>query len=273
MKLEEILESKRANTPENRDMVSKAAQLSGHAFFALDGSVYVSNDDVSSLYVGRLDALMEDRSSMSRKAPDADPHVLGEMSLNSWVVDNIYANPDAMRSAVLKIGDEFKRDELRYKGERSPESRVEPTMMGFLSSIVDEPMGHGYTCFQLNLAGDQLVHHSDTQKWAGAIYLTPGAPPQSGVSFWRSRRAPRVRASSDLYDIVGAGVPTIVEAEGLVYGNALLDRTRWEEVDRVGNVYNRLVVWRADLIHSVSEVFGHNRETGRLVQLFFWDPV
>ena len=38
-----------------------------------------------------------------------------------------------------------------------------------------------------------------------------------------------------------------------------------------GNVFNRLVIFDARLIHSAGDYFGHNIETGRLFQMFFFD--
>ena len=43
----------------------------------------------------------------------------------------------------------------------------------------------------------------------------------------------------------------------------------WELVDRIGGVYNRLVIWDASLIHSASSYEGFEDFT-RLVQLFFF---
>lgn len=55
------------------------------------------------------------------------------------------------------------------------------------------------------------------------------------------------------------------------YGGKLLDETAWERCDCVANVYNRLAIWDARYIHSVSDHFGVDMATGRLVQLFFFD--
>ena len=40
----------------------------------------------------------------------------------------------------------------------------------------------------------------------------------------------------------------------------------------IGNVYNRLVLYRGDLFHrSLQSGFGNSVETGRLTQVFFFD--
>ena len=54
-----------------------------------------------------------------------------------------------------------------------------------------------------------------------------------------------------------------------IYGESG-DMTKWELVDRIGNVYNRLVLYRADLFHSSLDYFGNSKEDGRLFQTFFF---
>jgi hypothetical protein len=58
---------------------------------------------------------------------------------------------------------------------------------------------------------------------------------------------------------------------GIVFKNGFYDSTEFEVVDVVGNVYNRLVLFNARMIHSASTYFGNNMENGRLFQLFFFD--
>jgi hypothetical protein len=43
------------------------------------------------------------------------------------------------------------------------------------------------------------------------------------------------------------------------------------KVDEVGNVFNRLVIWDAQLIHAAPVYFGHNIDTARLTQVFFFN--
>jgi hypothetical protein len=45
----------------------------------------------------------------------------------------------------------------------------------------------------------------------------------------------------------------------------------WEEVDRFGNIYNRLVLYRGNLYHASVDYFGTTPEDGRLFQTFFFN--
>ena len=53
--------------------------------------------------------------------------------------------------------------------------------------------------------------------------------------------------------------------------DTFVDPYPYEMVDTAGNVFNRLVIFDARLIHSAGDYFGHNIETGRLFQMFFFD--
>ena len=53
--------------------------------------------------------------------------------------------------------------------------------------------------------------------------------------------------------------------------HTFVDRTPYELVDTVGNVFNRLVIWDAGLIHSASEYTGWDIASSRLFQIFFFD--
>ncbi len=112
-------------------------------------------------------------------------------------------------------------------------------------------------CFQYCIGGDQLVYHVDQQEYAGIIFLTPDAPPQTGTSFYRSKNTKKMKLQELDSDIV--------------FKNGYLDSTEFEVVDVVGNVYNRLVLFDSKMFHAASTYFGTNLENGRLFQLFFFD--
>ena len=50
-----------------------------------------------------------------------------------------------------------------------------------------------------------------------------------------------------------------------------IDYTKWEMIDRIGNVYNRLIMYRGDLFHVSLDYFGKDIQDGRLFQTFFFN--
>jgi hypothetical protein len=79
--------------------------------------------------------------------------------------------------------------------------------------------------------GNSWIHKDDDSLVAGLLYLTPNAPIDSG---------------------------TILYSE-----------PPHKEVDIIGNVYNRLIMYRSDVYHKSNKYFGRNLRDGRLTQVFF----
>ena len=59
--------------------------------------------------------------------------------------------------------------------------------------------------------------------------------------------------------------------KGAPSGHDMQDYTKWEIVDRVGNVFNRLIMYRADNYHVSLDYFGKDMYDGRLFQVFFFN--
>jgi hypothetical protein len=56
-----------------------------------------------------------------------------------------------------------------------------------------------------------------------------------------------------------------------VFRKGHLDETDFEMVDKIGNMYNRLILFDAQCLHAGINYFGNNIYDGRLFQLFFFD--
>jgi hypothetical protein len=53
--------------------------------------------------------------------------------------------------------------------------------------------------------------------------------------------------------------------------HTFVDGTPYEMIDTVGNIYNRLIIFDARLIHAATNYMGYDFHTGRLFQIFFFD--
>jgi len=49
------------------------------------------------------------------------------------------------------------------------------------------------------------------------------------------------------------------------------DFSKWDMSAMVGNIYNRLVLYRGDMFHSSLDYFGKDKNDGRLFQTFFFN--
>jgi hypothetical protein len=191
------------------------------------------------------------------------------------VVDDFLTNPDEIREFALKL--EYRADNRYFRGQRSTTVHLWPGIRDIFSRLLGREVtqweGHPTNgIFQFCVGGDQLVYHSDLNSYAGVIYLTPNAPPQAGTTTFRSK-ANGYRSVHEAIERLNREHckcdPAQIERE--MYAGKLLDKTAWEPIDVIGNVYNRLVLWDAKVVHAASEYFGNSIENGRLFQMFFFD--
>jgi hypothetical protein len=126
--------------------------------------------------------------------------------------------------------------------------------------------GGEYTgSFQYTVAADRSWIHADsTTDWAALIYLTPDAPLSSGTGIFRHKAT-----GWQHFDYKRENEPGYKEAAPP--GSDCQDYTKWEMVDRIGNVFNRCVMYRADNYHVSLDYFGKDMYDGRLFQVFFFN--
>ena len=177
-----------------------------------------------------------------------------------WVVDNFYSDPYAVREYALK--QEFKPEIEYFKGSRSLDQYFVPGTKEAFERImgikIREWESHGMCGrFQYCTAQDPLVYHNDGQTWAAMIYLNPDAPYCTGTSLFASKNGARRTTDANFSDDVYAG--------------GFYDETKFELVDSIGNVFNRLFIFDAQNIHAASKYFGQTKEDSRLFHIFFFD--
>jgi len=179
--------------------------------------------------------------------------------MTTWVVDNFYADPIAVRNFALK--QEFVEEKDYYKGCRTKHQYFLPGTKEAFEKImgiqIREWESHGMCGkFQYCTAQDSLVYHHDGQTWAAMIYLTPDAPYDCGTSLFASKNG--ARKSSD------ASIRT-------AFDGGFYDSTKFDLIDSIGNVFNRLFIFDAQNIHAASKYFGQTLEDSRLFHIFFFD--
>lgn len=176
------------------------------------------------------------------------------------VLDNFYDNPEKI--VAFARSRDFRENIKYYKGVRSAtkylsidsKNKIENALNLFI------PYAEWYTgpngCFQITVPKDPLVCHYDTQDWAGILYLDKNAPLESGTRTYKNKEDNAIDKFSQT-------------KETFKYGH--LNFSSFNEVDRIGNIFNRLVLMDGSLIHSAGEYYGTNIQDGRLVQLFFFN--
>ena len=190
------------------------------------------------------------------------------MRFNSLTIDDFYADPMQVREFALK--QEFKV-RGNYPGQRTVsflndpiKKKLRDILYPFAGEITD--WGGEYTgSFQYTTSTDRSWIHSDsTTDWAAVCYLTPNAPVSAGTGIFRHKETGWMN-----FDYKRQNDPEYMKQAPP--GDECQDYTKWEMVDRVGNIFNRLIMYRADNYHVSLDYFGKDINDGRLFQVFFFN--
>jgi hypothetical protein len=199
-----------------------------------------------------------------------------KLSCNLIVIDNFYENPYEVREFAINKFDQYKchnyhpgKRSLSYATCKHKElfnNMVEPYFGKIIlfntshdtsdEASYDNPNG----AFQYNIGSDKTWIHVDNcnTNWGGIIYLTPDAPLSGGTGFFK-----HVDGNMDSFDTEKLNNNVNISKDAS-------DITKWKLVSSVGNVFNRLILFRSNQYHASLDYFGTNINNGRLIQLFFF---
>tara|TARA_R100000005_G_scaffold58479_1_gene29524 strand:+ start:250 stop:825 length:576 start_codon:yes stop_codon:yes gene_type:complete len=188
------------------------------------------------------------------------------MRTNLLIVDNFYRDPNTIRDIALSSNFQVKGN---YPGRRT-RSYASDDVKQVIQTLLLPHAGkitwwstEGYNgAFQYTTAKDRSWIHADNgTTWAGLVYLTPDAPLSSGTGLYKHKET----GATEWDPNCG------IEYNDYKPNRETQDYTKWELVDRIGNKYNRLVLYRGNQYHVSLDYFGNNKEDGRLFQTFFFN--
>lgn len=188
------------------------------------------------------------------------------------IVDNFYNNVNEVRSFVLTQEFTVKGN---YPGQRTVsyatedlKNIIQKYVEPFAGKIIEFPIpkldqSDAATIyngsFQYTVARDRSWIHTDKwNNWAGVLFLTPEAPLSAGTAFYRFMDGSRSQEDTNF-----------LQNQDQI-DRFTQDLTKWELVDRVGNVFNRLILFDAHNYHMSQDYFGDSKENSRLFQVFFF---
>lgn len=203
----------------------------------------------------------------------------GQFRKNLIVVDNFYANPDAVRNFALNT--EYEQlGGKNWPGRDSLHEHGKEELTQMCSQIVGETLTtqpcNKCSYFRMTKEGEygtQDIHFDPNPGliWAGVIYLTPTIHPSGGTKFWKHKEfgwefAP-TQNEAEKYGIHShKDMVEFFNTEGK-------DRNKWIETDNISFKYNRLVLFNPFMFHSNGEWFGTTNENARLIQLLFFHGI
>jgi len=182
------------------------------------------------------------------------------MKLNTLIIDDFLEDPDHIRNMVIDSKVPFDNSG-NYPGKRTIpvdnlvyQNMVIEKLNQVLPFKIKMRTNLSSFSFQLCLSDDEKNYvHLDPSDWTGVLYLTPNAPIESGTLLFKED----VELVKRLREPEGSG------------------KMRADVMSTLGNVYNRLALWRGSEIPHRSNMtgFGDCLENGRLTQVFFFDEV
>ena len=191
------------------------------------------------------------------------------MQISSYIIDNFYSDVDEVRNFALQqeypVSGNYPGNRTKSFLNDSMKETIESIVSPFYGKVINWSEDSYTGSYQYTTSRDRSWIHADqTTKWAGVCYLTPNAPLSSGTG---------------LFKHIPTGLTMAPKNPDGTYNIELLnqinkdsqDMTKWELVDRVANVYNRLVLYRGDHFHISLDYFGQDINDGRLFQTFFFD--
>ena len=199
-----------------------------------------------------------------------------------YIVDDFYPNPDEIRRKALEL--EFKDGQTKGKKVNHPGARAfNPWYDNMIylrnrwetitnKKAVEFKYGWSNGAFNIGYKKQHLFnwvhgdHTEDRSKehmfWAAVIYLTPNPMGCTGTVFLEHKRTKVIRQYENDAPATGESFKQFIGSKA---------EQDWKPHITVENRYNRCLVYDGTLFHAPRlSSFGHNKETGRLTQLGFW---
>ena len=195
------------------------------------------------------------------------------------IVENFYENPDAIRKFALAqkytFCHEIPNVEYVYPCSRTKD-------LSYLDTLLFEKICKKLVSVFHNAEHDQMrwlitssfqsvaeefsqgvIHTDSNTVFAGVLYLTPDAPLNSGTSLFKANK------NFDDAKYQQALVDNDVRFKS---GEIAMDtayHSMFDEIVRVNNVYNTLIIYEGRHFHAANQFFGKTLQDSRLAQVFF----
>jgi len=199
-----------------------------------------------------------------------------------WVVDGILPNADEVSRRCYGHADWLLGQPWRnetWPGKRSANALLADELAAVEARVreltgskrlwtegVAEGAASNHNHVQLVGLGESPARpHSDSRKlcrYAAVIYLTPNAPRSAGTAFYRLR-FPNGALGGNYCPAPYANLREALNVQ-------TLPLEAWASDVEIENVFNRLVVYKAELVHSATGYFGTEDDKKRMTAVFFW---
>lgn len=199
-----------------------------------------------------------------------------------WMVDDILPDPMATRMHCLEKSNweyGFPHTRESWPGVRTMPALAEPELALVAQTVrrltgvsrlwvgkADNGAKLNHNCAQIvNRMEGQCRSHTNSRnlcRLAGVLYLSPDAPARCGTALYRQRIPDGSLGGNTVEE------PHINLVDAL--GTRFVAPDSFVEDVRVQNRFNRLLLYRANLIHSATRYCGTDPIHARMTAVFFW---
>jgi hypothetical protein len=199
------------------------------------------------------------------------------------VIENFYENPDAIRKFALAQKFVFchnrKNFEYVYPGGRTKDIvDINPVLHEKICKklvSVFHNSEHDYMRWAISTSFQSVteeykqgvIHTDQNTIFAGVLYLTPDAPLNSGTSLFRKNK----NFNEQEYE------RAFIENHNRFKEGKIAMTTDYhnmfDEIVRVNNVYNTLIIYEGSHFHAANQFFGKTLKDSRLAQVFFINKI
>lgn len=199
------------------------------------------------------------------------------------IINDFYDDPDAIRQYALGQAYQFLTDrpdaQYVYPGARTKDivdldQQLHATICKKLISVFhiqehDLMRWAISTNFQSvsKQYGRGVIHTDSNTIFAGVLFLTPDAPLDSGTSLFKHNKSftyKKYREALRQNDVLFRSGSVAMNTDY---------HSMFDEVLRVNNVYNSLVIYEGDTFHAANTFFGDTLADSRLTQVFFINKI
>jgi hypothetical protein len=199
------------------------------------------------------------------------------------VIENFYENPDAIRKFALTQNYTFchERQNLQYvyPGSRTKDlfdldrTLHEKICKKMISVFHNTEYDYMRWAISTNFQSvteeykDGVIHTDQNTIFAAVLYLTPDAPLNSGTSLFK----PNKKFDEKKYLSALEKNDRKFRAGEIVMDTSY--HSMFDEIVRVNNVYNTLILYEGQHYHAANQFFGKKLENSRLAQVFFINKI
>jgi hypothetical protein len=195
------------------------------------------------------------------------------MNDSIFIFDNFYEDPSYIRKIALTFDYihsapkswKYNQDTKLWPGLSTEichlENSLDKKISNLLGKIVRSGSDSGFFRISLENDSSDYVVHTDglpsaKKIYSGVCYLTPEKyfSNKIGTIFYKHKKTGKVKID-DTHDYM----QTLHDLKNI---------EEWEIYRTVEYKYNRMILLENNLFHSIGDVFGDNKENGRLAQIF-----